>query len=163
MQRLLVIAGALALAVPVYAADLNAPLVDKPTLGSEISRGFHAAYQCGDSDPLTSSTCIFDTSAAEQQRRTNYQPFQLGLFFGALVHFDSQHQTDLSLTDNYVAQDREPLVACEAHSMFVVYRSLQAKLGVTDAQVLLVTELTGKVSVESMQHWATYMSPKCPQ
>jgi hypothetical protein len=123
------------------AADLNAPLVDRPTLGSEIKRGWDAASDCylHNLEALADGQCISDASSAAQQQRSNYKPFELGLYFGEWQAEDLAAISAQSLSNNVIAQQEAPEHAREAGAAYTVFRHLQAELGITDAQLMAAT------------------------
>jgi hypothetical protein len=123
------------------AADLNAPLVDRPTLGSEIKRGWDAATDCNlhNLEALADGQCISEASSTAQQQHSSYKPFELGLYFGEWQAEDLAAMSAQSLSNNVIAQQDAPEHTWEAQGAYVVFRRLQAELGITDAQLMAAT------------------------
>src|ERR1700722_19374960 len=60
--------------------SLDAPVETRPTLRSEIQRGWLAVNQCDTADtPLDRETCINKIQGAEDARLMNATPFDLGV------------------------------------------------------------------------------------
>jgi len=123
------------------AADLNAPLSDHPTLGSEIKRGWDAAFDCSlhNLNALADGQCISDASSAAQQQHSNYKPFELGLYFGEWQAEDLAAMSAQSLSNNVITRQAAPEHAREAAGAYTVFHHLQVELGVTDAQLMATT------------------------
>src|ERR1700688_2710004 len=109
-MKTLPVLGLMLLTAQVRAADLNAPLVDQPTIGSEIKRGWSAAFDChlNHLRPLGFAHCIDEASSAAEQNHANYKPFELGLFFNYWYLADLRFQSAKALTDNQLAQQEAP-------------------------------------------------------
>jgi hypothetical protein len=68
------------------AADLNAPVVPKVTIKSEIKRGDDAAFRCLMKTHMgwpDFSSCLDEVLSAETQRNTISDPFRLGFYYRA--------------------------------------------------------------------------------
>ena len=68
------------------AADLNAPVVPKITIKSEIQRGGDAAFHCLIKTHfvwLDFTNCLDEVQSAETQRNTITDPFSLGFYYRA--------------------------------------------------------------------------------
>jgi hypothetical protein len=129
--------------VPACAADLNTPLNETPTLGSEIKKGHQAAEDCsrGLPDPEMFVACISAQGSKSEQSTVNPKPFLLGLYFGAWWNTDLLAESAKSLPDNVFAQQRYPQWQNAAQGELTVVRTYQHDLGVTDGQLL---EATGR-------------------
>jgi hypothetical protein len=140
------------------AADLNAPVINQPTIGSEIARGLDAANTCSaETDPLYLSKCAYDVSSANRQRESNSKPFELGLFFGTWHYQTILVDVANDLPDNGVAQAKVPNAQAEAHDMFVLFRKIQRDLHITDAQLVAACPFTpeGRVMMQTkISEWA---------
>ncbi len=87
MRRL--IFAALCTPTMAMAASLNEPVVDKPTIGSEIRRGYESAALCEEfrrSEAL--DRCFKRVEAEDAAKRTTYAPFRIGLRLGSLLRQD---------------------------------------------------------------------------
>ena len=151
------------------AADLNAPINNQPTLGSEIARGNDAAYNCffhSGNDPrppsaLNLSICIMNTADADRQQHTVYLPFQLGILFGGWQLEDSKLRSAESLAaTNIFAQQEIPDDRYHTLQLFTVFESIEHKLKVTDEQVIsaATVDLTPEARSmipKRMKYWRT--------
>ena len=82
------VAAAIAFAVSIevaLAANINAPLDTRPTIGSEIRRGYSTALGCFIRHNMVSTfdDCILAAGAKAEQELSNSAPFLLGLNYGA--------------------------------------------------------------------------------
>lgn len=151
------------------AADMNAPLNDKPTVGSEVSRGQDAAFHCGLdflSDTPAVAGCVFRAVAQNKQLHANTLPFEVGVFYGAWCEMRNSVKTDIELAStNSVAAAHLPDAEQEELSMYTVMRHDQAQAGITDDQLLSIfTEMKPAARQDElarMKQWeASY--PKAP-
>jgi hypothetical protein len=81
------------------AADLNAPVVPKITIKSEVQRGGGAELDCvlkTHSHWLDFAICIDGVVSAETQRNTITDPFRLGLYYRAYQSMGSIIETYVS-------------------------------------------------------------------
>jgi hypothetical protein len=116
--------------------DLNAPLDTRPTLGSEMRRGYEAASECSIVlQALDYELCTGRIGQAESARIGDATAFKLGLSLAAWAALDLHVQTDEKLTDNPMARAELPQARRWAASEFVVVRYFQRKLNLTDVQV----------------------------
>lgn len=111
-----------------WAADLNAPAVKAPTIGSELTRGSNVAKDCyirtiSDIWPIF-ARCIDEAEQAENRKNTDTDAFLLGLHTVALVRF--------AAFDRKVGN--ETVVSTGRESAQRV-TSLQNKLGIADVQL----------------------------
>ena len=85
---------ALLCAARAWCADVNAPLDERPTIASEIRRGFQAGHKCEESDlAAEEQICIERLSVAEGARLANIEPFRLGVNLFAWLDYDRKAQT----------------------------------------------------------------------
>ncbi len=81
--------------------NLNAPVVDKPTVGSELKRGMDVANECSSQlfvDPLKLSSCAFDAQERNAQKHSNHQFYDVGLFFQTWLNEDILYRSALDLS-----------------------------------------------------------------
>jgi len=139
--------GLVALILPqvVAGADLNAPLDEKPTLGSEIKRGWQAAFDCSLAhivDVQGMNDCTSAAGSKAQQERPNSDPFLLGLYLGSSLHFAAQAERPDPAGGPVPGISDQATNQRNAEEDFAVYASEQKKLGVTDEQAVgTVTDL----------------------
>jgi len=98
----------------VSAADINAPLSQAPTIGSEIRRGFQAIDTCGSPQrELQYSLCVDRLAQANAQK-------------------------DASQSTVAAAHTRAVATACRetAERDYIVFKALQKKLDLTDNDML---------------------------
>ena len=82
-------------------ANLNAPVSRQPTVGTEVRRGDLASFDCGienviDTDPFI--TCVNDLIDTNRQKSTLSDPFELGVYLGAVNHVAIQ---EMALNSNH--------------------------------------------------------------
>lgn len=119
-------------APPAFAADINAPLNETPTIASEIRRGEMAAVKCnGDNllDPLAFSKCTSAAAMADEQRHRNSAPFQLGLYWQESVLNTIQvegggYGADVNELKTFIA------------TSYQGFRFFQKQLDLTDEQIV---------------------------
>lgn len=74
------------------AADLNSPIMNRPTIASEIRRGSEAALDCiipSVGDPLASAKCISTAAIKNSQKMaTGSEYFTLGINYGGWLWAD---------------------------------------------------------------------------
>ena len=132
---------AIALTLPqmAAAADLNAPLDEKPTLGSEIKRGWNAAFDCSLAhivDVQGMNDCTSAAGSKAHQERPNPDPFLLGLYLGSTLHFAAQAERPDPVGGPIPGVSDQATNKRNAEEDFAVYASEQKKLGVTDEQAV---------------------------
>jgi hypothetical protein len=141
-----------------WAADLNAPVINQPTIGSEIARGTSAAGTCiGESDPIYSTKCVFDASSANRQRQSNFKPFELGLFLNTWDIISGLADIAKAFPNDEVVQTKFRGAQSEALVMFVLFRKIQKDLHITDAQLVAACPFTpeGREMVrKKISNWA---------
>lgn len=154
---------------PAWATDLNAAVNDKPTVGSEISRGSAAAFDCtlhSGPDTWKLSNCINSTAEADRQRHSTYLPFEAGIYFGGWVHSDLALQSAESLAaTNSFAKQVVPVDRGQTQRLFIVFEGLERKLNVTDAQVISaatadMTPAARTHIAERMRYWRSQPPPQ---
>jgi hypothetical protein len=127
------------------AVDLNAPLKQQPTLGSEIHRGMSAGQHCNFIDDNNFNAngldaCISKAESKNSENNPNYKPFALGLRFEAWFWEDIHVTMTTKLHDKYTR-----LLANESKKFapldWEIVRSYQRDLGVTDDQLLQIAEI----------------------
>jgi hypothetical protein len=133
-------AAACIVATPTMAADINAPIETRPTVGSEITRGTLAASDCSFRyriDLRGLEKCISDALSTDQQKQPNFLPFEVGLFWGRCTAESQLIEafTEIAAT-NPLAASKLPEVRESFRSSYGVFRNYQAKLGVTDQQLV---------------------------
>ena len=85
------------------AADLNAPVVPKITIKSEIQRGGDAAFRClikTHTEWPAFSSCIDEALSAETQRNTITDPFRLGFYYRAYDFMGSIEKVRQDIREN---------------------------------------------------------------
>lgn len=68
-------------------SKLNAPISQRPTVGSEIDRGQEIGFECGlhnISDRAKLVGCVNDAIMANKQKATLSEPFEFGLYVRSL-------------------------------------------------------------------------------
>jgi hypothetical protein len=141
------------------AADLNSPIVTKPTLGSEINRGTSAAFDCVVSNAINAlgaGKCISEVESQNHQRMmTGYEAFSLGAFFYGWMLAD---RLAFAPAQNNVGQTINENWRRAAAPLFVTFRDLQRRLGVTDDQ--LITAGRGQANTkERIAYWSQQPRP----
>jgi hypothetical protein len=141
------------------APDLNAPLDTRPTLASEMRRGWSAEAECYDvrSSPLEYGLCVSRLGDRESARIGDPTPYKLGLYLRAWASMDLRFRSDgeLAASNAFAAADL-PGARRECASDALVARGLQKRLGLTDAQLM---SATGYKSVEDIAaRWAYWTS-----
>lgn len=129
--------GAL-IATPSFAAA-------NPTVASEIGRGFVATSACvatyvPNTGPM--AKCVRDTAKKAQASGAEVRAFEVGLYYGACLNFNTLAQSDASLAKiNKVAAADLPTAKAafaEAHRKM---RLVQQQLGLTDEQIVAATPI----------------------
>jgi hypothetical protein len=85
------------------AADLNAPVVPKITIKSEIHRGGDAAFRClikTHTQWPDFSSCLDEVLSEETQRNTITDPFRLGIYYRASYFMGTIGQVRQDLREN---------------------------------------------------------------
>ncbi len=122
------------------AADLNAPINNTPTIGSELQRGVAAAFDCHlkfVSDTSRQSQCALDAASVDQQRHPDFKPFHLGVFWGMWMEWGFDIQSDRSIAGtNTFAAARLPELIRERETYLPLFRRIQREVGVTDEQLV---------------------------
>lgn len=134
-------------AVQSAAADLNAPLVDKPTIKSEMLRGVNTSLYCAKNlvDRNVMNDCLAAAESRARREQTDPSPFLLGLYVRSLLLY-------LEMEDWR-----------EVSRSYPVFASLQKEVGVTDRQIVAVlfdTEAGRASAVATLKRWAA--SPPKP-
>lgn len=163
MRQLFMFAmAALTVLVPAHAADLNTPLNDKPTLGSEIHRGLWAANACyfihdNEFHPDSFDGCIISRDSANTQSVPSYKPFSLGLHFQAWFWYDTGITIAAKTPGNRFNSDISKRSGVYAPLDFEIFRKLQRDLGVSDAQLIQIAGIPSagvKETYQRIGYWA---------
>ena len=122
------------------AADLNAPIVDHPTVGSEIERGWRAAFECqlnGITDNSAVDDCVSAEGSRAQQEHTQAAPFLLGLYASQTFHYATRLKVDAAnaATNSFAASevDTDQRELAEVYKVYIQYRQ---QLHIADDQVV---------------------------
>ncbi len=157
MRTITLAAGLLALIWPsaFLAADLNAPIQNTPTLGSEIHRGIGAATDCyflhdNNFDPLSYTGCVTRADSKNTQAQAAYRPFSLGLHFQAWLWEDIEIQMYHGDPHKVFAKRLAEQAGQYAPLEFAIFRRIQMELGVSDGQLMAVTDLTAAGKNETL-------------
>jgi hypothetical protein len=143
-------------------ADLNAPLDVRPTLKSEILRGWNAAQRCQIGlPPLDYALCVTRVIDEDQARNGVPDPFVLGATLREWFIADIAVQTDAKLTDNAYAQAEAPEARRQCAAAALVAAGLQRKLGLTDAQLMAATGAVDPTGI--LARWAWWKSQPLSQ
>jgi hypothetical protein len=147
--------GAFLIGPGAQSADLSAPINTTPTLGSEIKRGIDAAFsQCPNSfDPLAFPQCVFAIEGKNRQKVVEYQPFDLGLFFEAWIRMDVAGFPSQELQSD-LAQSHYTSARRQAKAMYGVFRDYQTKLGVTDEQLISLSDYKKDHLRQRLEYWS---------
>jgi hypothetical protein len=155
------------LASAAQAPNLNAPIDTRPTIGSEINRGYSAAFDCSlqhVADALPFSQCVSDAVSTDQQKQPNSLPFMVGAYWGECVSEALMVKSDRELAaSNSVAAASLPDAERELGMSYPVFRHYQQKLGVTDQQLVeAIDDVTpaGKQSFLAQLHAWENQPPK---
>ncbi|HEX5264230.1 MAG TPA: hypothetical protein VFW13_11920 [Phenylobacterium sp.] len=159
--RAAVLLGFLAYANAAWGTDVNAPLDTRPTLQTEMHRGYLAASGCAITlEALQYAICISHVSDAEEAKISNANPFNLGLFLAAWRVLDQQVRSFASLPDNRFARAAVPESQEQAASEFVVLRGLQKRLGLSDLQVRAASGAQNDALAERWNFWLAQPSSR---
>jgi hypothetical protein len=154
-KRILIILIFCVVAYGARAVDLNAPVVNTPTVGSEIKRGFNAAMGC---NILLSGPefglCIADIGEKVEQQTTNSDPFTVGLYFHAWEMMDIAGYPDKPLTFD-LAKARYADAQQEAAGLFKVWTHYEKQLGVTDDQIISAIGIKGDKLKDRIAFWTS--------
>jgi hypothetical protein len=124
----------------VDAADLNAPIEAKPTVGSEIKRGTEAAFDCFSRNvmvPFDAEECTSNVESQNRQRlMAGFEPFSLGAYYMGWFLADGFAFND-KLGSALSAQWRRV-----AADLFASYRDYQNRLGLTNDQLITAGKFT---------------------
>jgi hypothetical protein len=110
---------------PALAANMNAPLNEKPTLASEIKRGFYAESGCFTLDPKQQGFCLNDLAMADVQSHSDSRAFELG------VYFAGWNSAMVAVETNSPGDWRKEAADLGGH-----LKRLQQELDVTDDQLI---------------------------
>jgi hypothetical protein len=128
--------GFVVCATGAWSADVNAPLDVRPTIQTEMHRGYLAANRCDITlAPLQYDICIGHVSDAEEAKISNADAFNIGLYLAAWGVMDLHMRSSASLPDNRFARADLPASQEEAAADFLILRGLQKRLGLSDQQV----------------------------
>ncbi|HWD27567.1 MAG TPA: hypothetical protein VG387_10410 [Rhizomicrobium sp.] len=127
-------------AEPLHAANLDRPLNDKPTVRTEIVRGINTAFNCGSefvSDVIQQQHCMIKAVQRDQETHPDYEPFQLGVFFGGCLQFDAEVNAAKSLEKtNRAAARNLPIFRKARKAMFDALKSVQNELRISDTEMV---------------------------
>jgi hypothetical protein len=143
------------------ATDLNAPLDERPTIRTEIYRGFRAAFNCVMEDSKYADgieRCALRHAGAEEQRMPNHLPFEVGLYYGACVFLRVQIEADTRISrSNSVAAAELPIVKHSYATLYRLFRQQQGILNISDKDLVDATGVINKAKAESLNElllWA---------
>jgi hypothetical protein len=88
----MVLAGFLMEPWQAFAADLNAPAEKKPTIGSELERGYNVVHGCNSQHWDTFYKCISIVIEVENRKNTDTDLFLLGVYAGSMVRLTEYEQ-----------------------------------------------------------------------
>ncbi len=135
------------------ATDLNAPVTDHPTIGSEIVRGQSAALDCLSAQaPSDYSRCISAIADDQAARRPNVDAFKLGLFFAAWQSEDIHYQVALRHPDWPEAQEVGPQWFRYAQIDWPLLAYYEKRLGITEEQLLSAVQ-AGPETRKRLAYW----------
>jgi hypothetical protein len=127
------------------ARTLDEPLNDKPTVGSEINRGFEAAFNCvmaNLADAQKTSDCDQAVVQAEEQKHADSDPFKLGLYYGACVHFATEIRSDTEgQATNRAAADDLTFAKIELKFTYQQFKLVRDAVGISDDHLIDATKM----------------------
>ena len=139
------IVGATELAL---AANIDAPLTEKPTIRSEVKRGRQAILTCEPHGPVVQSqayaACINEVLATAAKYGTSTSPFQLGIRYEAFIMLATAHN---AMTKNGLADEGPALV------QFAHYAELLKEVGITTEDVCQIAKKNCFPIKELMDPW----------
>lgn len=157
--------GILVVAVNTHAlaADLDAPLEQKPTLGSEIRRGVAAARQCYLKDdntiqPINFADCIVHLDDSSDQASPSFKAFSLGVHYGAWHWETIEADVARSNPSDELQKSVAEVAAQFAPGDFTIWRVYQRELGVTDLQILTLADVPIAVRKETLAEFKEWDS-----
>jgi hypothetical protein len=131
----------------VGAADLNAPIETKPTVGSEIRRGTEAAFDCFSRNvmsPFDAEECTSNVEAQNRQRlQAGFEPFSLGAYYMGWFLADG-FAFNAKLGEALTAQWHRV-----ATDLFASYRDFQNRLSLTNDQLITAGKFTEKGAADA--------------
>jgi hypothetical protein len=144
------------------AADLNAPVNNTPTIGSEIARGIDAANNCPMMRPRKvvdddTYSCIAGIANTNRQRMTAFEPFLLGLYFRSWLVMDVAAYPSKA-PDDAIGERLETSARRDASEFYAAFRGYQKQLGVTDEQLIQATKSAGGSTASNqarLDFWAS--------
>jgi len=145
------------MAAPAFAADINAPLNDTPTIASEIRRGDTAAFHCHlDNliEQLAFSDCISAAAKGDEQRHPNYAPFELGLYLKTFMLDPARIEEGRKV--GTINNDDIAFITNDIAISYFEFRLNQKKLGLTDEQIvaaLAAGDPASWLSLEQFREW----------
>jgi len=149
-----------ACAAPAWAVDLNSSLNDRPTVGSEVKRGFKAAFHCMTSNnPFARkiADCVDDAASNDEQRHADSTPFRLGLYYGACVNLSTLVKTDTDLQKkNSAARADLEYAKIDLKYAYEQFRLVQKKIGLSDEQVVQGTGMLPEGrsgAIQQLRNW----------
>lgn len=123
------------------AADLNAPVEHKMTVGSEMHRGQSITFDCrrplykgGPPAPWAEFVdCIHKATSDEIRKSTFTAPFQLGLYSGAYMQLQIVRRVELQFKHYDLRKDK--IFANSEDLYFHETQYLKQKLGLSDDDI----------------------------
>jgi hypothetical protein len=135
-------------AAPPEAANLDAPAVKIPTIGSELTRGYNVTLGCDAQYWDSFYQCINGQLALENRRNTDTNAFLLGVYAGSMIRLSKYEARYGAFSWNNGCLGL--LVGREWYDDTIL---LQAKLDVSDRQLSAVLEVTPAVLGRVEARW----------
>jgi hypothetical protein len=147
------------------AADLNTPLAEKTTIGSEIRRGERASLSCAKNplDHNAMNNCLAAVESKARREQANPTPFLLGLYFSSLTMYSEMLEGDKELAgSNDQAAHAIPEDMRDVSRTYANFAKLQKMLGISDGQLVstVYTEAGRPAALTQLKQWAA--SPPKP-
>ena len=127
---ILAIAASLAVLSTARAADINTPIDQRPTMATEIQRGFRSGTRCFASEQAQLiDACLNSITGAENEKLANPTSFSLGLsiyswsIFNSIATNPESSSVDRTFSKLYAAMD------------YLIFIDHLKKLGLDEAQV----------------------------
>lgn len=134
-------------ALPAGATDLNSPVARGPTVQSEIERGVAAAGQCTiKRETADYAECIDGVIGRSSENPANGDAFRFGAYLTAWTFVDMDVRIDQIKISSGLPplQSKGPSALEWGDLEFRRMRALQARLGISDAQLI---DLTTKLMI----------------
>ncbi len=117
----------------------------RPDNAVEIRRGFSANNGCAiqaQADSKLLAQCYRDAAAKAEAAHADSRAFEVGLYFGGCLHFDSMIVADTSLApSNKLAADDLPGAKAQFDHFFRALQARQKELGLTYEDIVSGTPI----------------------